>query len=568
MSNNQKKIKEKIDNYLDGDNTSGGYISQQYDQKIKLRKNKIFNILLSKRKEIFHNNTSINFNDPRTININELKCDGEIKKDVDNYIKTTFDIRKWFKYFFSSNKNDIQVSLFLIQRFIILQLLEIKDKEQRRLSRNNTELIQKFCENLLNDDIKIIYNSCACLTNLTCFPKNIEQHIYREINLEKIIKFFNVVANNISILGSETLLLFINISLNIDAKVYLMKNSFFQNLSNFMNNVISNKCNIKNDKLELDTIKYCISIMSNLISICDFDDDYINVFAPMIPTCKIITSKYYANVDNIIFDENDSKNLIEIWKYFSKERAKKKEFVSEIIKENFTKILVILYNKIKDSKIRILILELFHDYLSINDDYDKILINDGIVKFFAKEIDRYQYSNVELLNIIFSCCSNLASGQIGQSEILFKSGVINKIIDITNFYINDNLDKEIRNLLQNSITCLVNIVFSDIQELKVNLLKYNNCSIINIFCKALKNEIEPSNKNNLTIKIIFAIKELNVASEELEPEMEKCYDLILINNSLENILNNYYESKNFNENVKDIINELIEFIKDKEKDLD
>ena len=146
FSQKSKKIEEKMEKYFDNQTTSSSYISEQNKEKLQIRKKKIFNKLFSKKKE--NNNMNMN-NEPRSIDINNLNCDEEIKKDPDVYIKTKFDIKNWFKYLFSKNKNDNYIALLLINRYVIFQLFEIPE-EKRKLSRNDTELIQKLCDNLIN----------------------------------------------------------------------------------------------------------------------------------------------------------------------------------------------------------------------------------------------------------------------------------------------------------------------------------------------------------------------------------------------------------------------------------
>ena len=503
-----------------------------------------------------------NINDSRKIDINSLNCDNEIKKDVDNYIKTKFNIKNWFKFLFSSNINDNMLSLFLIEKYINLQVLEIKDPNKRKLSRNDTELIQKLCNNLLSDNIKIIYNSCSCLTNLTFFPKNIENRIYHEKNLEKILQFFDVLSKNITMLGYEPLKLFSNICHNEDVKIYLIKHSFLDKFYNFFHVLFDNKNINLNEETEIKIIKNCVDIFSLLITICNIDDNYINRFLNFIPIFKSITSKYYANIDDSMFDEEGTLSLIIIWKFYSKNRENNKSYVNEIIKDSFFKVLVQIYYKIKDIKKKIKMIELFVDFVSIDDDVDKILINDGIIDFYAKEIEKYEFSNIEILNNIIFSCSNLSVGVIGQIEKLFESGIIFKAIDIGSFYINDNLDDEIKNILINIVGLICNCLNSDYDKIRKNILNYKKFIIINIFCKILKIDLDKFNKHQLIQKIVYSINDLNVISEELEPNLEEEYHLLLINNSLDELLNNYYEKNYLEQNIKDIIDNIKTFMKD------
>ena len=558
----KNKIDEKMKIYLNDEITSSSYQYKKFQDKLTLRKKKIFNILFSKKKDIFKNDNLNNINDSRKIDINSLNCDKEIKKDVDNYIKTKFNIKNWFKFLFSSNINDNMLSLFLTEKYINLQVLEIKDQNKRKLSRNDTELIQKLCNNLLSDNIKIIYNSCSCLTNLTFFPKNIENRIYHEKNLEKILQFFDVLSKNITMLGYEPLKLFSNICHNEDVKIYLIKHSFLDKFYNFFHILFDNKNINLNEEIEMKIIKNCVDIFSLLITICNIDDNYLNRFLNFIPIFKSITSKYYANIDDSMFDEEGALSLIIIWKFYSKNRENNKSYVNEIIKDSFFKILVQVYYKIKDIKKKIKIIELFVDFVSIDDDVDKILINDGIIDFYAKEIEKYEFSNIEILNNIIFSCSNLSVGVIGQIEKLFESGIIFKAIDIGSFYINDNLDDEIKNILINIVGLICNCLNSDYDKIRKNILNYKKFIIINIFCKILKIDLDTFNKHQLIQKIVYSINDLNVISEELELNLEEEYHLLLINNSLDELLNNYYEKNYLEQNIKDIIDNIKTFIKD------
>ena len=581
ISQKRTKIEEKMDLYFDDQTTSSSYIAEQSKEKVQLRKKKIFNKLFAKKKENYNDNNINNINSPRYLDINNLKCDEEIKKDVDEYVKTNFNIKNWFKYLFSNNKNDNYVSLILINRYVIYQLTE-KDESKRILSRNDTELIQKLCDNLLNDDIKIIYISCQILTNLCLFPKNIENRIYSERNLEKILQFFNNLSANISLLGYETLYLFFNISANIDVKINLIKNSFLDNFFNFIGNIVNKTNNNINDILEFNIIKNCISILSQLFLVCDIDDNYINKFLPFLPVFKIIVSKYFGNYNNLEFDDNEINNIILIMNYYSRNQNQKEKIVAEIIKDNFIQVLFQLYYKIKDIKIKIKMLESFTNFLDLGNEFDKILINDGIIKFYTNEIANCQYSSVALINIIVFSCYNLATGNIGQQKILFESGIIFKIIDIVVFYIDDNLDKELKALLINSLTFLTNIINGDDQEIKKNILIYKNYSIINILCKVLKMDLIENilvfksddntiyiNPRELTENIIYAFNNLNIVIEnyeETQPNLRIEYTEILLKNSFEELINKYYEKKCLTDNIKEIIDEIKSFVKDLSKE--
>ena len=559
----KNKIQEKMEIYFDESINSDNYKADQTRERLNLRKNKIFNTLFAKRKETF----VTKFNSPNEIDINQLQCDEDIKKDVEKYLKTSYDIKKWFKYIFSSNKNEIYVSLYLLKTYIELQILGLKEK-QRMLSRNDTELIQKLVDNLLSDDLKISYNSCACLTNLTLFPINIEKRIYSQRNLEKILKFFDILEKNISSYTHLALLLFLNISTDDDTKLYLIKNNFFQRLFGFIKNILNNQIKFINDISELETIKYCIRIIQQLIMVCDlFDKNYFKLFVEFIPYLKIITSKYFVNIDNMAFNENECTYIISLWGFYVKynDNYDNNEIIKEIIKDNFTKVLISFYKKLKDIKIKTLFVNIFCHFSRADDNCDKIIINDGILTLLNEEIEKYQYSNVNMLNYLIYCCSNFSLGSVGENRDLIQLGTIYKVMDITIFYIDDKLDEEIINLLISCLWCLSSNILGVDREMKKEIIIYKKSLIIKIFCKALKLELKDFFKHKIIEKIILAINDLNVISEEVDEEKEKDYDIACISNALVEILNNIYNKYNLGKIINEIIIDIIDFIKDKEK---
>ena len=554
----KNKIQEKMEIYFDESINSDNYKAEQTRERLNLRKNKIFNTLFAKRKETF----VTKFNNPNEIDINQLQCDEEIKKDVEKYLKTSYDIKKWFKYIFSSNKNEIYVSLYLLKTYIELQILGLKEK-QRMLSRNDTELIQKLVDNLLSNDLKISYNSCACLTNLTLFPINIEKRIYSQRNLEKILKFFDILEKNISSYTHLALLLFLNISTDDDTKLFLIKNNFFQRLFCFIKNILNNQIKFINDISELETIKYCIRIIQQLIMVCDlFDKNYFKLFVEFIPYLKIITSKYFVNIDNMAFNENECSYIISLWGFYVKynDNYDNNEIIKEIIKDNFTKVLISFYKKLKDIKIKTLFVNIFCHFSRADDNCDKIIINDGILTLLNEEIEKYQYSNVNMLNYLIYCCSNFALGSVGENKNLIQLGTIYKVMDITIFYIDDKLDEEIISLLISCLFCLSSNILGVDREIKREIIIYKKSLIIKIFCKALKLEIKDFFKHKIIEKIILAINDLNVISEEVDNEKEKDYDIACISNALVEILNNIYNKYNLGKIINELIVDIIEFI--------
>ena len=559
---NKSKIQEKMDAYFDESINSNSYRQEQTKERLNMRRQKVFNLLFSKRKDYIQ----CDVNGPNEIDINSLNCSEDIKKNVNNYLKSGYDIKQWFKYIFSSNKNQIYVALFLLRRYIELQILELEEKK-RMLSRNDTELIQKLVDYLLNDDLKISYNSCACLTNLTFFPFHIEKRLYSERNLEICLKFFDIITKDISSYTYKSLKLFLNISTNQDVKVYLMKHNFIEKFYEFISNIINGKINFVNDLAELDTIKFCVRILYQLILVCDlFDKNYIKYFIQFIPYTKLITSKYFVNIDNIAFDEDECLILIYLWQVYTK-YYEDNNIITEIIKDNFTQILIKFYKKFKNVDKKINFTHIFCNLSCVESECSKMIINDGLLQLLSEEIEKYQYSNVNLLTYLILTCSNFALGTIGDNKLLLGLGIIYKVMDITIFYIDDKLDLEITSLLFNCLNFLIHNINGLDMESKKQIIIYKNSLIIKIFCKTLKLDLKYFTKSKILHNIILIIKDLNVISEEVNEEKEKEYDMACISNSLVDILNNLYDKKIFDQIMKDLIAEIIQFIKEKEKNI-
>ena len=138
-------------------------------------------------------------------------------------------------------------------------------------------------------------------------------------------------------------------------------------------------------------------------------------------------------------------------------------------------------------------------------------------------------------------------------------------MDITIFYIDDKLDDEILMLLIHCLFCLTNNILGTDRESKKQIIIYKNSLIIKIFCKALKLDLKEFEKDKIIEKIIYSINDLNVISEEIDEMKEKEYDIACISNNLVEILNKLSNKPNLADIIKENMNDLIEFIKDKEK---
>ena len=84
-------------------------------------------------------------------------------------------------------------------------------------------------------------------------------------------------------------------------------------------------------------------------------------------------------------------------------------------------------------------------------------------------------------------------------------GLINHIMEITIFYIDDKLDLELIYLLKYCLICLNNCISGSDQDCKKQIIDYKNCIIIKILSKALKLELKDFIKDKLPEKMIISI---------------------------------------------------------------
>ena len=104
-------------------------------------------------------------------------------------------------------------------------------------------------------------------------------------------------------------------------------------------------------------------------------------------------------------------------------------------------------------------------------------------------MDRYiNYLNNNLLNLIFFACSNIACGSNGQIHQLFEQGLIWKAIDISWFYISQNLlNNEINDIIFNAVYTLNEVILGATNDIKVELIIYQDFLIIDIYYNYIKN---------------------------------------------------------------------------------
>ena len=404
----QNKLKE-----LNDDHYKQSFKNWQENDKLTLRKNRIFEALLSKRifiskKEEFEKSKYI-------INIKEISDNEEIKSNPELYIKTKFDIKCWFKHLFSNNIIKIKEALFIIELFIRLQIQQL-DLEKRILSRNDVELINCLCDYLLHQDKQIAFYACCCISNLTFFPRHIEIKIYTERNLGKIMTFFNTNDFNF---GHELINLVTNCNTNKNQRKYFVDHGIFERLLFLINTNL--------DKLEPKYYISIIRLLCNITVLFDETNEYSIIqvkkwVMPFLPFVKNTTKNYYVNNPWANYDECEY--FIRIINFYVCKNLKDKNGLDDILKDDFCKILIELYYKINNNNDKNNLMKVFVNFLSREDSINQKFINEGILGLLLNEINRLEFKNYTLLDTILMACSNLACGSVGQIEQLFIQGLL------------------------------------------------------------------------------------------------------------------------------------------------
>ena len=553
MENHQRmRIFNDIDN-------RESFKNWQEKDKLTLRKNHIFDKLLSKRKlstlkEEFTKSKYV-------ININEISTNEEIKNNAELYIKTKFDIKNWFKYLFSSNINQIKEALYIIDLFVKLQIQELK-LEKRILSRNDTDLINGLCNYLNHPDKQIAFYACCIISNLTFFPQHIESRIYTEKNLNKIMLFFN---NNDFSFGYEIINLVLNCCTNSPQIDFFIKNKIFERLSFLMNTNL--------EKLEPKYYIYIIRLLRNLIFLFE-DNDYKekynieqikNWFMPFLSFVKNTTKNYYVNNPWVQYEECEY--FIKLINFYVNLNSRDENSLLCILKDDFCKVLLELYYKINDNEHKNSLMKVYIDFLSNFDSINQIFIDEGILGLLLNEINRIEYKNFELLGNILLACINIACGSIGQIEQLFGQGLIWKSIDIADYYSKQKLTIDIRKIMFNSILIFVECINGASNFVIVELMLYQDYKIIYLLSYAIKNIVDNYNKSSFLYEICSAFCNLIKSAEsDLDEEAVKKFKNILIKSGMEEISCNYILSLDDNipeeKKMKFDFNELISYMKE------
>ena len=511
------------------------YRDWQEKDKLSLRKNQIFDKLFTKRK-LFAKQEEQN-KGKYIINISSISTNPEIIKNAELYIKTKFDIKNWFPYIFSKNIIQIKESLYLIDLYVRLQLDEIKD-ENRALSRNNYELINCLCQYLNHIDKQIAFYSCRIIANLTYFPYNIEKLIYSEKNLKQILFFVN---NNNFGFGYEIICLLINCCANINVAKFFVDNKIIERITFLIETDIN--------ELDIKYYIYLIRLFNMIIRVFDeyeYNEEQIkNWFKPLLNFVKHTLKNQY--VENTWFQKDHGKYYLKIISFYAHLSINDSKLMKEIIKD-YVNVLIEFYYKLDEGN-RCKMMEIFVDFLSLEDSVNETFIEDGILGMLINEINRIEYKNNKLLkNILFSC-ANIACGTTGQIEQLFAQGLIWKAIDISYFYLSQNFfNTDIKDVIRRALCTLNESIIGCSNHVKTELIIYQEYLIVSLYYLALKNIWENPNDIEFIIQMGKAINKLiNCGEGDLDNKVLEQFRNKFIFVGMEDLVNNIlmnYDDKN------------------------
>jgi len=544
----QNKLKE-----LNDDHYKQSFKNWQENDKLTLRKNRIFETLLSKRiyiskKEEFEKSKYI-------INIKEISDNEEIKSNPELYIKTKFDIKCWFKHLFSNNIIKIKEALFIIELFIRLQIQQL-DLEKRILSRNDVELINCLCDYLLHQDKQIVFYACCCISNLTFFPRHIEIKIYTERNLGKIMTFFN--SNDFNF-GHELINLVTNCNTNKNQRKYFVDHGIFERLLFLINTNL--------DKLEPKYYISIIRLLCNITILFNETNEYSIIqvkkwVMPFLPFVKNTTKNYYVNNPWANYDECEY--FIRIINFYVCKNLKDKNGLDDILKDDFCKILIELYYKINNNNDKNNLMKVFVNFLSREDSINQKFINEGILGLLLNEINRLEFKNYTLLDTILMACSNLACGNVGQIEQLFIQGLVWKAIDIIKYYSKQDLSLDICKIIYNAIITITEALIGSSNHVRVEIMLYQDYEVIKLLNYTIKNMLSTENIYILLNEIGDAIiSMIHCGESELDEEsLNKFKDKLIISEIDEISKNIIFCDEIKDEGIKSKFNEIVSFLKE------
>jgi hypothetical protein len=497
------------------------------DRNLTLRKKKIKDIINSKR----FNYTAVQ---TYAIDINKLDAPDFIKNDYKKYLKS-FDIKTLFQPLNNKeNLNNLKLALFLLRNYLLMQNEEIP-YEQRKLSRNDYDLIKLIIDCLTFNDKEVQYEASWILILLCDFPSNIEKRLHNEENIDKINNF---IFNSDIILAENGLYLIANLCLSDENE---QKKLLELNVLPYLENLLKNPNLI--EKTVLNIARAAIYIAKNYVN----EQSILNYYKTIINIINNILH-FFLKVSKAQFVKNEE-NLIYLFKLISLVIEFENKSVLEcLFKTNFLYDFYLLYRKTQDKQTTYNYIEILVTLCAFDDSYARNLIDAGYLILIKELLEKYKFSDLIILRDLFFSLSNLCLGPILNIEDVNNMELFSETINIFKIYSTSNYikkDIEIINVLYECSYVLNNAICGAQDKLIYEILTIDNFQLIHIYKFILENMVDYKRDKYMDSCISSLYKIFN-SSENVMNDNEPIKDLIIkdgIIDLLERIINDRKLSK-------------------------
>ena len=497
---------------------------EKQNLKLTLRKNKINQILFTKRKISYAVNNNEEIRKKYSINIEELQISNELKIDIPSFLNNVrlyfiiynnyniqFDVNTLKEYL---NSTDINLNLY--GAYIIKSFLLKNNLDNNTIDILNDQLNDEYLlilTTLLNkNNIKLSYEILTILINVSYTEKGELLFGQEEKILFNLSAFLGNNKNDINLLS-----LGITLIKNITYKNSFVKQTFQKfNIVSFFNEIY--------DKFIFDR-KFMFNLITCLGHFINmrFGDNNI------LYSIKIIKSQLNLNL-----------KVDELHKYvyilYNLSLYNNPKVFENMIQYEIQKDLICIYpfgkddfeNKNKtesteDEKIviqlRLLILKILTKIMSSeNNSITKSVIDSGLSKFLNKVL---QSTDVKIIKNAFFCITNICAGPLSQLLNLYKNDTIYEAFKVSEYIyealstnnkfvdslFNDEYIKAFREINNSIALIIINSLYDQIMP----FVRNHNFAIIKILIKGIKIFSENNmNKNNELINFILkAISKLN-----------------------------------------------------------
>lgn len=511
------------------------------NHKLSLRKIKLENKLMEKR------TMSLSRESSHQINLNELNFPEEIAKDVNNYIRTKFDIKSIFSYLFSDDLLQMKRAIYLLRVYIVLQVSEL-EMEKRFLSRNDYDLVNKLCSFLVCPDLQLQYEASWCLTNLGLFPEKIEKRMKTSNNLKLISQF---VFNSENDLFINATFLLGNIASKVEEKEFFIS----QNVIEYILNKATNGDFNGRDLLPM------LRCVTNIFKIVKIKNEYRKYLISSIPNIiKIFSS---VNTFDLKIQQDIYAYIVDILKNYI--QPYNNQIYNSILIPPFPKLLISQYLNQKDFAIRSTLLELMIDFLEGSESHVQILLDEGLIDILKKCLDDYKLSNKTVLkNVIFGF-SNIACGTESQIQLLRNSLIFQDILTIAKqmfeLILKSPSSKIEKEILQECLYVLAFALNRSNDQTIYEIFSYENNIIVDLLFFGLKEYKEMK----LITSILIGIKKLIIMEENILSDSS--IKRMIKEKGIEDFLEKELSGKRYNEEQENTAEIIIDAIKDEDIEL-